>query len=591
MGLAFAEGRPPSLTESELAQFDEWLSQQGSASRFPGAPTRYPFLVSGGRQDFPHFWWYSLLAAPFVAAAEPIGVHPLTAFTLLNVVLLGAALLIVAHRTNPPVALLLLASPILWFTNKPQPEVLIFAVMAVALAESLHGRFLTGALALAVGAAQNPSLIPGVALFLARAVWRAPATWFRGSWLALGVIAALCAAPSLYNWWRTEAWHVFLGGSRGLRLPHLSEYIAPLIDPDLGLIPWLPLSCLLSASGLSVLWLVRRRPAGEPLFLLDTTLLTGLLLALLLAAFTAAIHLNAGGTRHVARYAVWIIPVLIPGLVALGSRRRFAPVVLWGTAIVSFPLYATYFSPSRSEVYLSASPQSAWLYSRLPGWYTSVPEVFYDRRSGLDSLHSSGVGSAATSDCALVLLSASSPATQCPLSPDEQNTARALFGAGHPAAWISRAGFAGRRGVWPEDRVAQSPDPRDSLQDVGGTPLHQCNCTVAGNVDYLRSVPGGIVALGWGLVNGRPWSTASIAMNDGTAVSLTRTSRPDLVTVFGTPDAARGGFQAILPITAIGPHLRFGTFCPTAVRLVTPEGGAYTEFMVSDESCRAAWVR
>ncbi len=43
------------------------------------------FLRPDGRQDFPHFWFYSALASPEVRVAQLLAINPNYGFALLNV--------------------------------------------------------------------------------------------------------------------------------------------------------------------------------------------------------------------------------------------------------------------------------------------------------------------------------------------------------------------------------------------------------------------------------------------------------------------------------------------------------------------------
>jgi hypothetical protein len=83
MSLNLGRFSRPSLTPDELVQ---------ARALFPGdvdIHLEMPELRGpDGRQDLPHFWFYSLLAAPFVRAALAAGAHPLVGFTALNIILL-----------------------------------------------------------------------------------------------------------------------------------------------------------------------------------------------------------------------------------------------------------------------------------------------------------------------------------------------------------------------------------------------------------------------------------------------------------------------------------------------------------------------
>ena len=88
-GPAFRPADIPSL-QSEIARIDPSLGNWDLRASTVADSTR-------GRV-FLHFWFYALLAAPFVWIAHAIGVSPLFAFTALNLVLLGIALWVALPR-------------------------------------------------------------------------------------------------------------------------------------------------------------------------------------------------------------------------------------------------------------------------------------------------------------------------------------------------------------------------------------------------------------------------------------------------------------------------------------------------------------
>jgi hypothetical protein len=75
------------------------------------------------RYDFVHFWFYALLATPYVWLTSLLGVNALWAFTLLNCTLLGIAIAIVLPRAGIAATLLIFAGPTIWWIDKAHTEV------------------------------------------------------------------------------------------------------------------------------------------------------------------------------------------------------------------------------------------------------------------------------------------------------------------------------------------------------------------------------------------------------------------------------------------------------------------------------------
>src|SRR5918994_4637539 len=140
---------PPSLSPDEESAYRAWLQTQSQESGFPdGARAiRQPALVRDGRQEFSHFWIYPLLATPATGIATIVGAHPLVAFTITNALLLGAALWATARTFGSVPALLVIASPLVWFLARAQVEIFTVALLCLAMAAAVRGRWGWAALA------------------------------------------------------------------------------------------------------------------------------------------------------------------------------------------------------------------------------------------------------------------------------------------------------------------------------------------------------------------------------------------------------------------------------------------------------------
>jgi hypothetical protein len=96
----------PSVTEDDLAAVRVLFPSDN------GAPSEQPQLrAPDGRQDFPHFWFYSLLAAPFVRMAQAFGANPVSGFAVLNIALLIGLATWLGARIS--VAFFVVAGPIM----------------------------------------------------------------------------------------------------------------------------------------------------------------------------------------------------------------------------------------------------------------------------------------------------------------------------------------------------------------------------------------------------------------------------------------------------------------------------------------------
>ncbi|HEU5434731.1 MAG TPA: hypothetical protein VFU81_23860, partial [Thermomicrobiales bacterium] len=174
MADALAHLRPPSFSPADVASFKAWMASQPTASYYPDAVNAIDQgnLRAGGRQEFSHFWLYPLAAAPFVRAVESFGLHPGYGLFVANALLLAGALVALSRTTRPAVALVLLASPVLWFVNKAQVEVFTVSLLTVAVCLAMRRKYLLAALAAAFAATQNLPIAAAVPLFWAIGAWR-----------------------------------------------------------------------------------------------------------------------------------------------------------------------------------------------------------------------------------------------------------------------------------------------------------------------------------------------------------------------------------------------------------------------------------
>ncbi len=623
MTFALADLRPPALTPDEMTEFKTWRDAQPAASSFSGVGVLdQPPLVAHGRQEFSHFWFYPLLVAPFLRGAESLGLHPGRGFLILNALLLALALWRTGKGFGPATAAFLLASPVMWWIDKAQVELFEFALLAIAMAEARRGRFLWAAVAAAAAATQN---IPILALVAA--LWGAAALrWLHeggfgairsgrlgalrpGGWTAVPIVlAALLGAlhPVYYLLRLGVITPQRLNGGYEPGWTGARRYLAPLVDPDLGLIAWTPLLALGAVIGLGLLLRRDQRIVRQEWLLLTALCALGSG-TVFLFSFTQTPNLNSGGTVHLIRYAIWLLPPLLPFLESpvrwLTSRHPALPLTL---AAISLVGYGAIFEPSTFEVSTSPAPQSrflaAWLpeaYLWLPRALTPVPEVFYERQTNLEvAALGDDPGSAATEGCRVILLSRSSPFSPCALSSEEWNAATAHFEAGWRSVWVVRSGKLhlgdGVRGA---DRAAAWPSPTynpaagmPAWASWGARELTACRvqaCQPTVGIDQMRSVRDGVEVRGWVAPppDVGPPQAAFLVYANGTLTPLhLGPPRPQVASVLGRPDLAGAiGIAGVVRTDDI--PWRDGAVCPTALRVVDAEGARLADVPLAPSQC------
>lgn len=384
MAMNLARARPPSLTPGQLA---------GATAAFPnddGFDLRMPaFQGADGRQDFPHFWLYPLLAAPFVSLAFAAGIHPIAGFVVLNLLLLAAALAAVVRIHGAMPALLLIAGPILWWIDKAHTEAFTFSLLIGAVL-LLRQRPWWSLVILGIGTAQNPPLLLpwGVALvaIVAARGWRD-----RRVWAGAAAGAALAAIHPVYYGLRLGRWSGLTDGFDP-HVPSWRELITVPVDPNVGIFLLDP---FLAAAVVAALVLVgRRSPARAPSLDLVTSLGMG---AALLVVFTQTTNFNSGGTPNPSRYGLWLLPLTLPLVGALPEP------VPWVRAIVAGSLVwcVVFFAPRAPDHYLEPTPLAHWLWTAWPAGDTPLAEIFAERVTGHDPSPPPPI---ATDGCEKVLL-------------------------------------------------------------------------------------------------------------------------------------------------------------------------------------------
>jgi len=352
-----------------------------SAPRVVGDGPEYAHLAarlaSGhlpGAGESRHFVFYSALAVPLIA----IGFSATAAFAVLNGLLLAGALCIAASRLHWTWCALVFAGPILWWLDKPLTEPFTFAMYAIAFAlfDSAPWWSLVAA---GVAATQNPGngALIGI-LALAAGAGRLSLLRDRRFWAGLLAGVAFAALHPAYYVARLGT-PTRLASAGDVHWLTLQEYTAVLVDPNIGLLPQVPVYAAAVLAG--ALLVAFRAPRG----LLRPPVVAAAASAAWLAFVAAtATNVNHSGTPGLSRYATWFIPLAIPLFQELDRvlGRRVAWMAL--PAVVSAALGVWAFHPARAEAAGRPTRLASWLWTRHPSLDNPLPEVFAERLRGLD---------------------------------------------------------------------------------------------------------------------------------------------------------------------------------------------------------------
>ena len=278
--------------QAEMARFDPALAEWDirGASVPDARRTR----------DFAHFWLYSLLAAPGLWMTRALHLPPTLSFTALNLVLLGLALWTALPRIGAASCLLIFASPVIWWMDKPHTEAYTFSLLTIAFAlcEDRPGPAMIAA---GAAAAQNPPIAAVVAFIWIAAVLRDRRAMGDRQIIAAAITAAaLAVMHPLYTYVHHHTASLLLATTRS-DAPGLARLTAVIVDPTIGLAGNFPALLIVSVAAAFVL-VHRSRviPIGVGISALSTFVF--------LFAFSRTTNMHHGGTPSMSRYAIWLIP-------------------------------------------------------------------------------------------------------------------------------------------------------------------------------------------------------------------------------------------------------------------------------------------
>jgi hypothetical protein len=213
-----------------------------STPRVVGDGSEYVHLASRlatghlpGAGESRHFILYSALAAPLIA----LGLTATAAFTILNALLLAAAFYVAVSRLHWTWCAIVFAGPILWWLDKPHSEPFTFALYVIAFAAFESSPWWSLAAA-GAAATQNPGNAALLGIFAVTAVaGRVSLLKDRRFWTGLAAGVALAALHLAYYLARLGT-PTRLASTGDVHWVTLHEYVAVLADPNIGLLPQVP---------------------------------------------------------------------------------------------------------------------------------------------------------------------------------------------------------------------------------------------------------------------------------------------------------------------------------------------------------------
>lgn len=375
--------RPPALTETDIVRLDQHLaSLEPGMTGFEGSALRIEGLYVDGRYDQLHFWMYPLVASPFVALANVLDVPDTYGFAAFNILLLTFVLGVVLSRKGAVAGVVVFASPLLWWIDKPHTELFIAGMVLLALLWR-HDRPLFGMAAMAFAMSQNISFGPVFALYSLAVALEHRGALFSSTArrLALVGVAAVALVHPLYYQWRLGSFDATTASlDQTVRIPTVTRVVTPLIDPYVGLIMWWPFLVTVAViGGLIRAWrrVPRRRSAAEwcvawAPFVMACAVLFGQ---------AQNQEPGSGGTFAMMRFGVWLSPFAVYGIDRVLFDGRVVRTVVGAMVAGSVLLSWHVARPSRPDVWFTVRPTfvATFLNDHAPWLWDSPPQVFLTR--------------------------------------------------------------------------------------------------------------------------------------------------------------------------------------------------------------------
>lgn len=383
----------PYMTDEGWAGYQQLIDSKEIASLRPAEDLQriYAGLRLPNGTDFNHFWLYPAAAAFIGNTGSILGFEPKShaRFMLLHSILISGLLLLCLrlHGRSGFVAaaIIIVLSPVLWFTNKVHTELFTVTLTTAAIACAMKRHWAASGLLLTLASTQNISFaIPALlsCLFALWSFWTVPRSGQKATFevLALSIATIIVLLHPSYYFFRfgTVTPQLITTGAKTADISPLSSF-QYLLDPDVGLLPNWPLGAviLFAAIVITVLW--RKRP--DYLFISFVVIYV----AATMLAQAATTNINSGATVGLSRYGLWYLCLFYPCIIVMTrvpGKYRGWPVIVMILALIPLVTANTRLHwPNRPESYTTPTPASSRIYTYAPWAWDPAVEVFSERNA------------------------------------------------------------------------------------------------------------------------------------------------------------------------------------------------------------------
>lgn len=390
MFFAWAETLRPSATDRSGAIYDAYVANHPEKGHFRShekLEKMFSLLSQKEGFDFPHFSFYSLLAALYYWPLKVFGADVGLSFNLLHLSLIFIAAM-AAHKKLGPLAascliVMVISSPALWFINKAHPEFFVVITTTVGIIHWIVGDYAKCGLWFAFPATQYPPFGGLCVLSLAIGLAIGRRQFLVRNWAVIVMTLGILVLHPLYYSLRVGAPSPYMArGSTSviLKAASIKAPASILVDPDIGLVPNWP-AALLIVLIFCVLWVKKSCRID-----IKIAILLGVAALLFAYGQTRGFTLGRGGSLHISRYALWYIFIIFMALwyilQNINLRRRSIRVFAGLAALGLFIWNSQQYAPDKRELGFEPTALSRFLYSNLPQIYNPLPRIFLERHAG-----------------------------------------------------------------------------------------------------------------------------------------------------------------------------------------------------------------
>ena len=413
-----------SITENTVASVKEWLYPDWGwmldNCKFSGMQ-----VADGGELPW-YFPVYAIVCIPMVLIFRKIGIPPMHAFPVTNLIALTIAFIIMAAllkttaKRRTVLLLLLAVHPAVFYISNISAEPLIYALLIIGCTFWYNRSYRPAALFISIAGMLNPTIMCiGIVMILEylehQGFFSEPLEYLGSikKWLDLisyGVFFIPALIPMAYNYYHTG--HINLTAATPELVTGnestLARMWAYITDMNYGLLPYFPVLTL-GAVVLIVMVLVRirsvfsyamphrysereRKATVKKSTKAGTRFMEWMIVFFInLALVSTVTHINSG-MCGIARYNMWLSVIPIFAIILFGAdivdmvaiRKLAVASLTIGILFTGGIVYTYYPHFAMNAQYTDFTPIAKLVMDRLPGLYDPLPSTFVSRTLHID---------------------------------------------------------------------------------------------------------------------------------------------------------------------------------------------------------------